>query len=942
MKFIGLFTFLFFLSSPVLSQNTKGDKPVKNQRQVRETRGKSVKRKEKGATKDIAGRRLRTKNQSSANRANAGYRQPNPSSGRAKKSPDRAASPRGRVFDKSPRETKTRAWRGDISGYRIKRVKPGGSDAARNNVYPQKGPYVRYARKRPKEKPPVYGRTIKGTKFIRHQPRSQERAWKGGLDKGPIKNQSATGSVKNVYPQKGPYVAYYKKRSGGKERAVSNRTELSQVKRYSKQPKTGGSQPRFYPGSGSKSYVQRGRKNVYWGKVQKKERGVTTDITGGPLRTRNYKSPVAGLVGRDTLKFFGRKPVGDRSNRAGSGGPISATRKGQKGWNGDISGFKLRKSAGRKTIAGIPIPGTGQRTRSRRGDQAELNSPMAIVYGRDLSGNVKKGKRPPAEGGGSIRAFWNNQGNPISGRGPGAGYMSAGKFSGNFKQGQLRPGFSQEGTGYSGNQNRSKQRGFSQQGFGFAGNLKGNQQRGFNQQGARYSGNVKRSSLSEFSPSGFGYSGFMNRSQVSGFSSASANYSGNVKRGSLSEFSSAGANYSGNIKRGQSSGFSKQGADYSGNQKSGKGFRGDYIGYSGNINSASTTEFSRAGANYSGSIKRIREPKLGGSISGAVWNNKNRSVSRASITPLAAQTAAFSGDIVRVGPVKQFNENGVAYTGFMPRGGKGFGEQGANFSGRSKYKRPDKGGGSVSGILWNNKETSLPKDFQGAPGAGFSGRNKYKKPEKGGGSVSGLLWNNKESTLPKTLPSGMASTDYTGRIAVRKSPVQNPNAAKASNMKSRPDRTAFMVAGLQVKVKEQNYSRNSHANKDSRPGIAPKQSSVKASEYSRNMKQYWDYKHNPSSSPSALKTIGPGKAAGRIRDFQGNVKMHKYSGSRLHPDAQFAHGEDDNVPGEKSFFTNVKLFWSRMFHKNDTQPENLKEKSKKPQYDKREKGLWAY
>ena len=58
------------------AQNTKGDRPVGNQRQVKETKGKSIKRKDRGKTRDIAGRRLRTRGQSSANRANAQYRQP--------------------------------------------------------------------------------------------------------------------------------------------------------------------------------------------------------------------------------------------------------------------------------------------------------------------------------------------------------------------------------------------------------------------------------------------------------------------------------------------------------------------------------------------------------------------------------------------------------------------------------------------------------------------------------------------------------------------------------------------------------------------------------------------------------------------------------------------------------------------------------------------------
>ena len=106
------------------------------------------------------------------------------------------------------------------------------------------------------------------------------------------------------------------------------------------------------------------------------------------------------------------------------------------------------------------------------------------------------------------------------------------------------------------------------------------------------------------------------------------------------------------------------------------------------------------------------------------------------------------------------------------------------------------------------------------------------------------------------------------------------------------------------------------------------------------MKQYWHYKQNPHSADGALKVIMPGKAMARINDYQGNVKMHKYSGSRLHPDAQFAHGYRDNVKEERTFLMNVKLIWGKLFRKSETQPENLKEKNRRPRYDKREKGLW--
>ncbi len=886
-KSIGFLLLLFFLGTPAFSQNTKGDRPLKNQRQVRETKVKSYKRKERGNTRDIAGRRLRTKGQSSANRANAGYRQPTPYSNRSTKQPDRTAPARGRVFSQSPRESKVRAWKGDVSGYRIKRMKPTGADAARNNVYPQKGPYVRYARKRPKEKPPIYSKTIKGTRFVEHQPRKQERAWKGGADHGPIRNQSATGRTRNTYSQRGPYVAYHKKRATG-QRSFSNKSQVAQVKRYSRQPKTGGSQPGYYPSSGHRPYVQRGKRNVYWGKVQKKEQGVTTDLAGGPVRTRNYKSPTAGLVGRDSLKFFGRKPGGDRRTPVPGGGYATATRPAR-GWKGDVAGWPVRNPRAQQARSQKPLkptePGIGAQWLSKI-----FNKNFRGVRPKDLVPDTRSTRYQ-----GNIRSFGTTKGFGDSGTG----------YAGNIKRGTTG-GFSNSSAGYSGNIPRGTSGGFSRNGAGYSGNIKRGSTGGFSRNGTGYSGNIKRGSTGGFSRNGAGYSGNINRGDVLGMGRQGEGYSGNVKRSALSQFSPSGFGYSGFIKRGQVGGFSRDGANYSGNLKQRKGFNSDYIGYSGNIE--------------------------------------------------------------RVGAVKQFGENGVQYSGFMKRGGKGFNDQGGSFqgnikrssqvgfnqdgvgfSGRYKSRRPGKGGGSVSGNLWNNQESPLAKSPPSTAGdINYSGRAKAKRPLKGGGSVSGILWNNQESPLAKSPPSTVGDINYSGRAKAKKPEkgggsvsgiLWNNNGEALA--KSAPQ-NAGAAAGLQVRVKQGDYSRKPNARKGSLPGLAPTRASVKASEYSRNMKQYWNYKHNPNSSRYALNGIGPGKAEARIGDFQGNIKMHKYSGSRLHPDAKFAHSEENNVKEERSFLTNVKVFWSKVFHKNDTQPSSVKDKGKKIQYDKREKGLWAY
>ena len=224
-------------------------------------------------------------------------------------------------------------------------------------------------------------------------------------------------------------------------------------------------------------------------------------------------------------------------------------------------------------------------------------------------------------------------------------------------------------------------------------------------------------------------------------------------------------------------------------------------------------------------------------------------------------------------------------------------------------KRSQLRGFSSDGVEYSGKIKSSQVRGFGQQGEDFAGNIKMKRPEKGGGSVSGQLWNNdKKPILIKTPGLGVAGlANYSGEIAHSKFKqyyVQNSNSSKLATRTRKPGEATYLVAGLHSKVRQQHYERN------------------------------------PNSSDLALKTFSPGRATARVRDYQGNFKMHKYSSSRLHPDAQFAHGYRDNVKEERTLLMNVKLIWSKLFRKSETQPENLKEKNHRPRYDKREKGMW--
>ena len=330
----------------------------------------------------------------------------------------------------------------------------------------------------------------------------------------------------------------------------------------------------------------------------------------------------------------------------------------------------------------------------------------------------------------------------------------------------------------------------------------------------------------------------------------------------------------------------------------------------------------RAG-NFQGNIKTRRPEKGGGSVSGKLWNNKNNPIE------------------VRVGG-----------TGTLRAG---------HYQGNIKTKRPEKGGGSVSGKLWNNKNNPIEVRVggQGTLRAGhYQGNIKTKRPEKGGGSVSGKLWNNKNQPIEVHVggKGTQMAGNFQGRTKYQKPPETAGKPAKyPGNIKGQIIGAPITQIGLNFTglYKAKNYTQNPKADKESlrkvrSPGglavnlpiLNQQKRSVNAGHYVHVMKQYWNYKRGPNSPKEALKLREPGKATARIGDLQVNVKMKKHYGNELHPDARFANSYRDNVKEERTLLMNIKLTWSKLFKKSDTQPRNLKEKPSKPRYDPAEKGLW--
>jgi hypothetical protein len=682
---------------------------------------------------------------------------------------------------------------------------------------------------------------------------------------------------------------YISPRPKSVEHGVSNRSVLNHLRGLqSRQPKPG-RKPRIVPRSASASFTARRSTNV-WAHFprpkHKSEQATTRDIAGKRLRTRNYESPRPGITAREFKPYSGRnRRIGDRPYRGPAGGFSTASKRGQKAWLGDIA---------RRTIRGIKKPRRDTPTRIGPGGYKSATKPGEKRTGREplpvkqpgMSAEILRhatGKvhgRRGIKGGGSVSGMWNNKGKSLAPKIPRNPDRSAGVFQGNIKRGrQPKGGGSISGRVWN-NDNMAiatripprkarKVNGYPGKMLRFE-----NGQPGFRDQGEEFSGSIKA------------------KRPAKGGGSVSAK-TWNNKRTPLAvrlpadkRAAQMGA-FQGNIKTKRPA---KGGGSISGMWNNGNRAIANRIpprrarevnGYPGKMRRFETGQpgFRDQGEEYTGSIKASRPAKGGGSVSGKLWNNKK--------TPI---------------PVRIPEGRSAARLG--------------TFQGNIKRGRPVKGGGSVSGKLWNNKETPVEPREPGVGAKGidhYTGNIKTGRPVKGGGSVSGKLWNNKETPIQVRIPNanGQKADGYSGTIKLSRfgrSYVRNPNASAVALKKTKPGKSVYQEGQLQTKVRQ------------------------------------YDYVKNKSAADDAAKVREPGKSFARAADFQGNIKMQKFKlferNKELHPDARFIRTNKNNVPEERDMLTNFKLWWARLFRKEETQPDHLKEKGKKPRYDKGEAGLW--
>jgi hypothetical protein len=821
----GVILLMMMLSLGASAQNTKGDRPT-NSRDGRFKIGQKSQRGKIAKTK-----RIKSKGRSLANSADYTPR-------RRSRSGERVGRPLKPVFSVKEPSDKQRAWKGDITGRRIRHRNESSKPTV---VHPQRGRYVK------------------------RTPR--EREGRQNVQTGrPVKIPSATGKIKNVYPQRGPYVRNPSSRPRDTQKAVSNRSTLARLKTLETPVRPPGRKARVVPRTASRAFIRNKSINVYanFKRPKKKgERAVTTDLAGRKLRTKNFQSGRPAFV-KAPNTYRGRRVSGERPYAGPSGHYKSVSGKNRGAWLGDITNRRVGGRSSKKSVEGTPSIFRGNRSATRTGR--------------------------PGFGGGyrSATRTKGRVGSPIPVRAPGIGANGIGNFRGNKRH----------------------TRGFRNQGEEFTGVFRRGM-RVFRNQGEEFTGVYRRG-----------------RRETGGGSVSGKRWNNN---GSPIPGRTPGVRipaYPGKMRLFQNRpGFGDQGEEFSGN------------------------------------IKSRRSAKGGGSRSGKLWNNSG-----------------------------------------SPIEGRQHSSRGYGFSGLVKSKRSEKGGGSVSGRLWNNKGLPVDGNQPGNQrGMDFAGNIKAKRPAKGGGSVSGRLWNNKETPLAARTPpeSGKAiggfpgkmrraevmrgfrdqGEEFTGSIRLsrlRRDYIQNKKAHDESILKKKPEKEVYAVEGLQVKVRRRDYVRNKdvaedalrkkeltdtdkkvggmqvrierrayvrnkNSSDDALMKLRPTKTDQQVSELQVKVRQY-NYKRNPSSDEEALKVREPGKAFARVTDYQGNIRMQRFRffdrNKELHPDARFVRTNKNNVKDERDSLTNLKIWWARLFKKQENQPDHLKEKGKKPRYDKGEQGMW--
>lgn len=882
LKLIGALVLVFLFVMPEASaQNTKGDRPSGGSR--RESKFKLAPKKKTKQKKSA--NRVQSKRSSQAGSAKESvptkiYSQKNPfvnnrsNTTKVQKQNFRESSKRVPARSTSSQTRNVYPQRGPYvnnasptpesrppkikNNSSVKRINSQARTSANSRLYKQRGPYVNNPSRKPNDKPRLANAYPPGYRRVTTPPKDSQQKWRA-VSSQRVVVRSATGTTKNTFSQRGPYVNNPSRKPKPTQRIVSNQSQVARLQANPSNKPPGIAGKKAGGGSISRPYISNKSINVFAGFWKQKPKGerpwVQGDLAGKPLRKKNFQTQFPKLVNPTANLVKPKKPRGDRAySGKAAGSHVSATREqGKKAWIGDVAGRRIRagKDPGivtqkvgvsvfppkkkKPTVGDTPykgkVPGGGYRSASRSGERV---SPRLV------------------------------------GKAPGRGSLGVGSYQGNIKGGR---------------------KDFSTRGAGYSGSLKGR------------------------------------RTAKGGGGSVSAG-----------GWNNDGQPLTGTPPLRRNIGF----ALFSGNKKTRvepKGGGSVSGGLWNNKNQPLTgktpsSSYLQAGS-FSGNIKSQKPLKGGGSASGKLWNNQNRPLTGKTPSSSYLQAGSFSGNIKA--SKREYSKDIAGIPKRTRTTRPGMRDQGEEFTGniRVSKKQP---GTEIAGFSPRKYRSTTPgfRD-QGEEFTGFIKVSK-KEPSK---DVAGVTPQKYKATAPAFRDQG---EEFTGYIRLPRSQyIRNPYAATTAALRrSKPGATADQYNDLTSQLKQKRYGDRPNAAKGSMPGVVASKSSIKASEYSKVIRQY-KYITNPSGTKEALKVREPGKAFANANDYQGNVKMKKFdlfSKRGLHPDAKFVKTNKNNVDEERSMLTNFKLLWAKLFGEEDTQPAHLREKYRKPRYNKDEGSIW--
>jgi hypothetical protein len=885
-----------------------------------------------------------------------------------------------------------RSTKGDITGRKITTKRTPRRTYARPQDDPYKNRRIRTERSRAGAPvAPPRTATKKG-----------ERARTGDISgQKRVRQKSVRTERVSGYPQPNPYVG--RKIRTEKSRAKSNKREIRSIRSATKPSESRKPRSQSRPVTATAAPKVKTKRNVYRNHERRGgERSTNKDIAGKKLRTKNTRS--AGhmegggvLTGIDRYEARPRNDEGERYRKTRRPatprsvtrppetspklkGSVYASRKNSRSriFTGAKKAKKVRSLSqpsrkGEKTIfggkynagsvrsvsgytqarsrkgPGTPISLSGRRKRYKQkntylGKDRHFgeNSSTKDIAGRNLrTRNYKsynprwdaKKFRPYSRGSGRLtseyssaiprssrRAGWNNSGVPLQGRGRNANSEAISGYKGKMRaSGVPSYGRGPEGA-YKGKMRAS---GVPSYGRGPEGAYKGKMRSsgipgyGRGPEGA-YKGKMRSSGISGYGrgPEG-AYKGKMRASGISGYGRGPEGaYKGKMRASGVPRYGRGQESfYSGRKKAKKplvgggsiTRGWNNGGVPL---MKKGRNANNESIaGYKGKMPISAMPNYSKSReGSYAGNMKAKKPLKGGGSITRR-WNNNGE--------PLVG---------------KGRNANSEAISGYrgrmpisaMPSYGKS--KEGV-YAGKMKAKKPLKGGGGSITRHWNNKEEPLIGRGQSGTDKDrlvYQGNMKAKKKIKGGGGSITRQWNNKGEPIEG---KGRTATDedilaYQGKMRAAGrgdiGPSEGMNRGRTKSL-------SFIRLGDPTHMGLHKEAHNKKVN-----NRLPKELSRKE----RLRMKGADGLDNGKSRAFTFWAIGDPTHGGLLRS-------PSQAKGRLHPSSSYtASNKSRNSIEEKEQPVKLKIWWAKLFKKNSNQPDSVKEKPKRPRYDKDERSIW--